>query len=148
MPFATATARAPEVRSAPRTPYAAELVGLNLFEGTFEALEPGTGRLATADGDVVVGWSEDVSPGAGAIGLLRPADVILHAERPAGSARNVLQGRVELVSLEGERARVRLTTRPALTAEITLGSMERLGVREGADLWASFKALEVRLLPA
>ena len=137
-----------EVRAAPRTSYAAELVGLNLFEGTFEALEPGTGRLSTRNGDVIVGSSVDVAAGSRAIGLLRPADVILNAESPSGSARNVLRGRVELVSIEGERERVHLATRPALTAEITLGSLEHLGVREGAELWASFKALEVRLLPA
>jgi molybdate transport system ATP-binding protein len=136
------------IRSAPRTPYAAELVGLNLFGGTLRALEPGTGAIVSQAGAVVVGWPEDLQESSEVVGLLRPADVILHAERPAGSARNVLHGRVELVSVEGERARVRLATAPPVTAEITLGSMERLGVREGAELWASFKALEVRLLPA
>jgi molybdate transport system ATP-binding protein len=136
------------IRSVPRTPYAAELVGLNLFSGTLRALEPGTGEIVSEAGAVVVGWPEDLEESSEVVGLLRPADVILHAERPAGSARNVLHGRVELVSVEGERARVRLATAPPVTAEITLGSMERLGVREGAELWASFKALEVRLIPA
>jgi molybdate transport system ATP-binding protein len=134
------------IRSLPRTPYAAELVGLNLFSGTLRALEPGTGLIISEAGEVVVGWPEDLAESSEVVGLLRPADVILHAERPAGSARNVLHGRVELVSVEGERARVRLATAPPVTAEITLGSMERLGVREGAELWASFKALEVRVL--
>jgi molybdate transport system ATP-binding protein len=136
-----------EIREAPRTPYAAELVGLNLFAGRLEPLEPGTGRLITDNGEIVVGWPEDLQAGE-AIGLLKPADVSLHADAPSGSARNVLRGRVELVSVEGERARVRLSTAPALTAEITLGSLARLGVGEGAELWASFKALEVRVLPA
>ncbi|MFL5736052.1 MAG: ABC transporter ATP-binding protein [Actinomycetota bacterium] len=137
-----------EIRSAPRTPYAAELVGLNLFSGTLRPLEPGTAMIASDAGDVVVGRSDDVPENAEVVGLLRPADVILHAEKPAGSARNVLHGRVELVSVEGERARVRLATTPPVTAEITLGSAERLGVKEGAELYASFKALEVRVLPA
>ncbi|MFL5767741.1 MAG: ABC transporter ATP-binding protein [Actinomycetota bacterium] len=134
------------IRSAPRTPYAAELVGLNLFSGTLRPLEPGTGAIVSEAGAVVVGWPEDLPESSDVVGLLRPADVILHAERPAGSARNVLHGRVELVSVEGERARVRLATAPPVTAEITLGSAERLGVKEGAELWASFKALEVRVL--
>ena len=136
------------IRSAPRTPYAAELVGLNLFSGTLRGLDPGTGLIQSEGGSVVVGWPEDLPESADVIGLLRPADVMLHSQRPSGSARNVLHGRVELVSVEGERARVRLATAPPLTAEITLGSAERLGVREGAELWASFKALEVRLIPA
>jgi molybdate transport system ATP-binding protein len=134
------------IRTAPRTPYAAELVGLNLFSGPLTRLEPGTGAVATETGSIVVGWTEDLVDGANVVSLVRPADVILHVERPAGSARNVLHGRVELVTVEGERARVRLGSRPPVTAEITLGSAERLGIREDRELWASFKALEVRVL--
>jgi molybdate transport system ATP-binding protein len=137
-----------QIRAGPRTRYAAELVGLNLFSGRLERLEPGTGRLLTSDGEIVVGWPRDLSAGSDVVGLLKPSDVSLHADAPAGSARNVLPGRVELVSVEGDRARVRLATAPPLTAEITLGSLERLGVSEGVELWASFKALEVRLLAA
>ncbi|HET7870332.1 MAG TPA: ABC transporter ATP-binding protein [Actinomycetota bacterium] len=136
-----------EVRAAPRTPYAAELVGMNLFTGRLERLEAGAGRLVTSDGDVVVAWP----PGIGGalepvIGLLRPADVSLHVRPPEGaSARNVLTGSVTSVSVEGERARVRIDASPPLVAEVTLGSVERLGIREGARLWASFKAVEVRV---
>jgi molybdate transport system ATP-binding protein len=137
-----------EIRNAPRTAYAAELVGLNLFSGALQRLEPGTGSIDSEAGAIVVGWPEDLAERVAVVGLLRPADVSLHAERPAGSARNVLHGRVELVSVEGERARVRLATAPPVTAEITLGSAERLGIREGVELYASFKALEVRVLPA
>jgi molybdopterin-binding protein len=36
-------------------------------------------------------------------------------------------------------------TRPPLTAEITAGSATRMGLRVGADVWASFKAVEVSL---
>src|SRR5439155_15212468 len=104
-----------EIRAAPRTPYAAELVGLNLFTGRLERLEPGTGSVATPEGLVVVGWPDDLPEGADVVALLRPADVILHAERPAGSARNIFAGRVELVGIEGDRARVRLASAPPLT---------------------------------
>src|SRR6266508_1701692 len=136
-----------EVRAAPRTPYAAELVGMNLFTGRLERLEAGAGRLVTSDGDVVVAWP----PGIGGalepvIGLLRPADVSLHVRPPEGaSARNVLTGSVTSVSVEGERARVRIDASPPLVAEVTLGSVERLSIREGTRLWASFKAVEVRV---
>jgi molybdopterin-binding protein len=33
-------------------------------------------------------------------------------------------------------------------AEVTLGSVERLGLREGVLVWASFKAVEVDVLIA
>ena len=138
-----------ELRESPRTPYVAELVGLNLYVGRLEPLEPGAGRLRTPEGDVIVAWP----PGAGALamvgvlGVLRPADVSLHVSEPeGGSARNVFRGIVEAISIEGERARVRLATSPPVVAEVTLGSVGRLGLREGRDAWASFKAVEVSIL--
>jgi molybdate transport system ATP-binding protein len=137
-----------EVRTAPRSRYAAELVGLNAFRGRLEALEEGAGRIVTADGEVVVLWPAGLQGGAETIGLLRPADVTLSLEPPVGSARNVLRGRVTSVALEGERARVRLATSPPLVAEVTLSSVERLGLREDAAVWASFKAVEVEVVPS
>ena len=136
-----------EVRAAPRTPYAAELVGMNLFTGRLERLEAGAGRLVTLEGDVVVAWPPGIDGALEpVIGLLRPADVSLHVRPPEGaSARNVLAGTVTSVSVEGERARVRIDASPPLVAEVTLGSVERLGIREGTRLWASFKAVEVRV---
>jgi molybdate transport system ATP-binding protein len=136
-----------EVRAAPRTPYAAELVGVNLFTGRLERLEAGAGRLVTSDGDVVVAWPLGIGGALEpVIGLLRPADVLLHVRPPEGaSARNVLAGTVTSVSVEGERARVRIDSSPPLVAEVTLGSVERLGIREGTRLCASFKAVEVRV---
>jgi molybdopterin-binding protein len=41
--------------------------------------------------------------------------------------------------------RVRL---PFLTAEITAASAERLDLRAGEQVWASFKATQARLLPS
>ncbi len=144
-----------QIRDAPRTHYAADLVGLNFYRGRLEpvptasgGVEAGVGRLVTAGGGLIVGWPEGVDAGP-AIGLLRPADVVLHVEAPRrGSARNVVAGSVEAVAIEGERARVRIRSSPPLVAEITLGSVERLGLREEERVWASFKAVEVRVLAA
>jgi molybdate transport system ATP-binding protein len=137
-----------EIRRAPRTPFAADLVGVNFFAGRLEPAGEGTGRLVTPLGEIVVAWpsgrhetSEDV------IGVLRPMDVSLHLQRPEGSARNVLRGRVAGIDVEGDRARVQVLSTPPLVAEITLGSISRLGLVEGTDVWASFKAVEVELLP-
>ena len=81
------------------------------------------------------------------IALLRPADVTLSLEAPTGSARNVFDGPVSWIAVDGELARVRVGSKPPLVAEVTLGSVERLGLREGVRAWASFKAVEVRVLP-
>jgi molybdopterin-binding protein len=54
---------------------------------------------------------------------------------------------VRSVVIDGQRARVRLATSPELIAEITAGSVERLGLRDGVETWASFKAVEVDVHP-
>lgn len=136
-----------EIRSAPRSRYAADLVGMNSFRGRLEPLEEGVGRLATGEGDVVAPWPEGFE-GGDVIGLLRPADVTLSLEPPVGSARNLLRGHVTSIAVDGDRARVRIATAPMLVAEVTLGSVERLGLRDGTSVWASFKAVEVQVLPA
>ncbi len=137
-----------ELRDTPRTHYAAELVGLNLFTGRLEPLEDGAGRILTADGAVVVAWPPELDgPTERVIGLLRPADVSLHVRPPeGGSARNVLLGKVVAVNVEGERARIRVGSSPPVVAEVTLGSVERLALAEDVDVWASFKAVEVQVL--
>ncbi len=134
-----------EIRSAPRSRYAADLVGVNAFHGRLEPLGEGLGRIETGDGEVLVPWPTG-SPGRQVVALLRPADVTLSPRPPGGSARNVFEGRIGSVAVEGERARVRIASSPPLVADVTLGSLERLELREGIPVWASFKAVEVQVL--
>ena len=144
----TQSGTADQLRTAPRTPYVADLVGVNLFAGRLEPLDPGTGSVVTIEGSVVVPWPDGLplEPLDGVLGVLRPSDVVLHTSEPEGSARNVLRGRVAEIAIEGERARVRLAGEPPVVAEITLGSVDRLGLREGGTVWASFKAVEISLV--
>jgi molybdate transport system ATP-binding protein len=144
----TQTGTPDQLRDAPRTRYAADLVGLNLFSGPLVPIAGGAGELRTADGPVTVPWPDDVEvePLDDVVATLAPADVALHATRPEGSPRNVVQGVVEEVAILGDRARVRLAGAPALVAEVTTGSVDRLGIVVGGQLWASFKAVEVHLM--
>jgi molybdate transport system ATP-binding protein len=132
-----------EIRTAPRTPYAADLVGVNFFRGAIEPIGDGAARLVTQEGTIVVAADRD-APSA-AIATLSPADVSLHVERPGGSARNALRGRVASIWVDAGRARVRVASDPPVVADVTTGSLERLGIREGTQVWAGFKAVEVRL---
>ncbi|MEP6476358.1 MAG: ABC transporter ATP-binding protein [Actinomycetota bacterium] len=134
-----------ELRRAPRSSYAAALVGTNLFRGPVEPLEPGVGRLRAADGEVLVPWTGPSADDVAA--LLDPVDVALHLLPPEGSPRNVIEGRVTEIVIEGTRSRVRVDGRPSLVAEITPGSVQRLGLHEGDRVWASFKTVEVRVEP-
>jgi molybdate transport system ATP-binding protein len=137
-----------ELRNAPRTPYVADLVGMNLFAGRLEPLDAGAGSIVTGAGSVVVPWPDGLprEPVDGVLGVLRPSDVVLHTSMPEGSARNVVRGRIAEIAIEGERARVRLAGEPPIVSEITLGSIDRLGLEEGASAWASFKAVEIALV--
>jgi molybdate transport system ATP-binding protein len=135
-----------EIRSAPRTRYAAELVGVNAYRGRLEPLEEGGGRILVDGGEIVAPWPDGFAGGE-VIAVVRPSDVTLSLEPPAGSARNVLRGRVLSVAIVGERARVRLSTAPPLVADVTPRSVVGLGLADGLEVWASFKAVEVEILP-
>jgi molybdate transport system ATP-binding protein len=135
-----------EIRTWPRSRYAADLVGVNAFHGRLERLESGVGRVLTEDGSIVVPWPEGIE-GDRVIAILRPSDVTLSLEAPTGSARNVLDGPVLGIDLEGERARVRIGCAPPVVAEVTRASIRRLELRVGDRVWASFKAVEVDVLP-
>ena len=137
-----------EIRNEPRSSYAADLVGVNLFRGHLAPLDEGTGVLTTHDGgEIVVRWPEgevvgDVSA------ALRPTHVTLSRAKPQGSARNSFQGEVTSIAVESDRARVRVASRPPLVAEVTLGSIGRLELEPGDQIWATFKAVEVQVYPA
>jgi len=71
-------------------------------------------------------------------------DVIVFSEPDPGKA--VQRGAVEEVATVGGRARIRLRTMPPLVAELTTGSVDRLGITPGHEIWASCKAVEIRLM--
>jgi len=135
-----------DVRRAPRSAYAAELVGINLFSGRLEPIGEGAAELHVDGGTVVVSCPPGISsPVDGVTAVLRPADVVLYGEQPsAASARNILAGTIRSIADDGQRARIRIDTTPPLIADVTPGSVARLGLREGVVIWASFKAVEVR----
>jgi molybdate transport system ATP-binding protein len=144
----TQTGTPEEVRNRPATRYAAEFVGTNLFQGELVPDEPGVGILRTGDGELTVVWPDGLrtSPIADVRATLSPAEIALHTEEPHGSPRNVFRGPVEEVATVGGRARIRLRTSPPLVAELTTGSVDRLGIAPGRDVWASCKAVEIRLM--
>jgi molybdate transport system ATP-binding protein len=134
-----------EIRAAPASHYAADLVGVNLFVGELERLDDGAATLRTRDGAITVSPMPAVAAGTSVIASVKPIDVSLHAREPEGSARNVFAGEIVEVAIDGERARVRVATHPPLIAEVTAGSAMRMGLRVGDEAWASFKAVEVSL---
>ncbi|ASI99682.1 tungstate ABC transporter ATP-binding protein WtpC [Thermococcus celer] len=122
-----------EVFSRPASEEVARFLGFeNIIEGTAE------GRLLRANGieiELPVEASGRVRVG------LRPEDVILSLEPVRTSARNELRATVESVEELGPLVRVHLKVGGIhLRAFVTRSSMLELGIEEGKELYAGFKA--------
>lgn len=129
----------------PRSRYVAEFVGLNFFRGRVSQRYPdGLVDVETDDGTI------RVTPGVDSDELLvavDPRDITLHPQSPASSAQNVFRGMIKEVVPEpplGERVRVAIETHPPLVAEVTAHAVANLNLREGMEIFASFKATRAR----
>jgi molybdate transport system permease protein len=127
------------VLTAPRSTWVAELIGLNAWRGRVR-----DGLVTLTGGGTVV--AADTGGGRDVLALLAPSAVALHRGQPEGSPRNVLVGRVASTTFLAERVRVAIESTPPVTAEVTVAAAAELGLGEGGDVWASFKATEVRLV--
>jgi molybdopterin-binding protein len=129
-----------DITARPRSPWVAELVGVNLLAGT-----------ATGDRVALDGGGELVAAGAGTgpvVAIVHPHSVTVHASAPTGSARNVWSGTVESIEPLGDRVRVRVTGAVPLTAEITPAALAYLAIAPGTEVWTSVKATDVTVDPA
>jgi ABC-type molybdate transport system ATPase subunit len=88
-------------------------------------------------------WSSDTRTGRVALSVY-PWEVSLSHDVPDDSAVNHLRAPISRVTTLGNRARVAVGP---LVAEVTTASVERLRLREGELVVASFKATAARLLP-
>jgi molybdate transport system ATP-binding protein len=114
------------------------------------------GRVRSADGGVAVvevggkaveGGGE-VLAGDEVLVCVRPEDVALSrtAEVSETSARNHLRGKVVRVATAGSFVRVEIDVGFVLVALVTRQSVEDLGIAQGAECVATFKASAVHLI--
>lgn len=133
-----------ELLEAPGSPFVAAFTGVNYFAGT--ATRRGDMTEVRADDGPAVFLSVDAALGAvGAVVL--PWDVSLSAAAPEGSALNALAGPIRRIAVLGNRARVTVGSSPPVVAEVTEGSVKRLGLRPGVPIVATWKATGTRLVP-
>ncbi len=76
--------------------------------------------------------------------VVYPWEIAVALEAPADSTQNHVRGEVASLVPVANRMRVRVGP---ITAEITTASAERLGLRRGLPVVASFKAAGTRLVP-
>ncbi|MDR7279794.1 ABC transporter ATP-binding protein [Catenuloplanes atrovinosus] len=129
---ATVTAR-------PRTDYVARLVGLNLYRGRATGYDVALDNLTLRvddplDGEVFVAF--------------RPSSVALHAERPAGSPRNIWAATIAGIQRHGDNLRIELAGPLAAAADVTPAAAAQLDLAPGRTVWAAVKATETHAYPA
>lgn len=149
-----------EVFRRPATPYIAEFLGAeNVLAGTVRLLRDappdfiaddalpaqGLHAMEFVSGPITIYTVGSAAPGQ-CYAVIRAEEVSVARSAPSTSARNVFRGRIlELYTL-GALARVTLDVSGVpLVAALTARSAQELALREGEDVWASFKAMAVHL---
>jgi len=128
-----------EIRLRPQTSYVADLVGVNLFEGTASG-----GTVSIGAHFLTVG---DTSVDGPVLVKIHPRAISVHRTRPEGSPRNTWETTVLRDEHYGDRVRLQLGVPLTVTAEITPGAEESLGLAEGSVVWVSIKATEIEVVP-
>lgn len=131
---------ASELVTAPRGDFVARFTGANLLRGDARRTADGLTEVTLDSGEVV--YSTDA--GEGRVGLVvHPWDVTVGSAETSDSSLNHFEARVGRITVIGNKARVVIGP---IAAEVTTASVERLGLREGGDAIASFKATATRIV--
>jgi molybdopterin-binding protein len=130
-----------ELVASPASPFVADFTGGNLLPGDARAGPGGLTEVRLADGQRL--FSTDRLEGRVGV-VVYPWEVTVGRREPDDSTRNRVRGRVETLVPVANRVRVHVGP---LTAEVTAESAERLALRPGETVVASFKATGTRLVP-
>ena len=129
-----------ELAAAPASPFVAEFTGGNVLRGAATRGSNGLTSIAL-DGGVELVSTDELSGRVGVV--VYPWEVTLAHEAPADSASNHVRAPIASMVPVGNRLRVRVGP---VVAEVTAASAERLGLRQGQPVVASFKATATKLL--
>jgi molybdate transport system ATP-binding protein len=130
-----------ELLAQPRSPFVADLAGLNLYRAELAA---GRGLKEARVGDLVFHVLADQLSGTSFL-VFAPFEVALSETRGPGSPQNVFGGRVREILPLPDRLRVVLDVGVVLVAEVTRDAAAALGLAPGQSVWASIKATAIRV---
>lgn len=137
----------PEVMNQPLDEFVASFVGIEtILTGRVSKKDRGS-FLASIAGHEVEAVGE-VELGETVVFCIRPENVTLSPFSPQGStsARNVFRGKIAKVIPMGLFYKVQLQCGFPLVAYVTGHSLEDLGLREGKEVVASFKATSIHIV--
>ncbi len=127
------------VTARPKSNYVADLTGVNLLRGTAQGtlLElDGGGQLIHAD--------HATGP---TLAVITPAAVTVSRQRPDTQQENTWPGHIRAVDLMGDRVRVRIEGKPAITAEVPPAAVDELKLDDGGELWATVNPAAITVYP-
>ncbi len=134
-----------EIFSSPVSEKVAKFVGMeNILEGKIIVKHDTVADIAI-NGHVIEGLS-NASCGEPVEVLIRPEHITLSTVKPSSSARNVLQGKITSMVLEGPLVRVGLDCGIPLMALITKMSADDMKLEVGQTVFASFKVTAIHII--
>ena len=137
----TQTGSRDELTSTPRTPFIAEMTGLNLLRAHVKA---GDGLKEARSGNAVFHVIADGLEGDIYLAF-EPSQINLASELHMSSAQNVFPMIVRAVVPMGETVRVQLDGAITMTASVTRNASETLTLRPGSEVYASIKSTAIRV---
>jgi tungstate transport system ATP-binding protein len=135
-----------EIFAAPKSREVAEFVGMeNIIDGVVAGNDA---DLTTIDaGGQTIEACTDFSAGDAVSVCIRPEDITVALEKLSSSARNVLPGKIKRAVSAGPLCRVEIDCGFPLVALVTRRSSEELGLEKGRQVYATFKAVSIHVIP-
>jgi molybdate transport system ATP-binding protein len=128
-----------EVTARPRSRYVADLTGVTLLRGTAQ------GKLLEVEGGGQLTCAHAAD--GPTLAVIAPAAVSVSRQRPEGQHENTWPGRISAVDLMGDRVRVRMEGKPAITAEVPPAAVDELELDDGGELWATVNPAAITVYP-
>jgi molybdate transport system ATP-binding protein len=138
---------ASELAGAPRSAFVADFTGAVVLTGVVRGASGGLTRVELDGGGTIT----STDPGEGTVAVsVYPWEIAIEpaSEAAHGSTQNRVSAEVLSVTAVGNRVRLGLAGPQPFVAEITLDSAERLGLRAGSQVVATWKATATRLVDA
>ena len=129
-----------ELIAAPTDAFVASFTGANILVGIARRAAGGLTEVTLEDGSTL--YSVDEAEGPASVAVY-PWEISIAREPPDDSSLNHVRRPITSLVRVGNRARVQVGP---LVGEVTTASVERLGLREGDTVVASFKAAATHLV--